>query len=480
LQKLPYILALNAIVGVLSIRNNRSVNFDQTKFFYTSEVFREEPRSLPILAEAEVIVLGGGPGGCGAGLAAARNGSRVVLVERFGCLGGTWTSGLLSSIMPFPHVKGIFGEIIARLDAAGGWYENGHWDPYESGPVDTSTASSWGHGGTYDAEILKRVLDEMIIEAGVEPLYFLQTVGVFRDGDRLKGVIVESKEGRFVIPAKIFIDASGDGDISHMAGVPTQYGREEDGQVQPMTLMFKMDGVEDSLAEASREADPRLEKTWQAAKRLGEITVPRENILLSRSPRPGEWVFNTTRILGLDGTRVRDVTLAMIEGRRQVEEISNFMRRHVPGFENARVSETAAHVGVRETRRVYCDYTLTKADILNGANFDDGIARGSWAIDIHNPGGEGTEIQNAGGKGYYEIPYRSIRARGIQNLLIASRCIDCTHEAHAAIRITPQIMAIGQAAGTAASICIQRGFEQIRDIDCKELRSILREQNANI
>ncbi len=442
--------------------------------------FLEPARTLPVLTDADVLVLGGGPGGCGAALAAARNGARVVVVERFGCLGGTWTSGLLSSIMPFPYVRGIFEEIIAKLHEAGGWYQNGQWDPYESGPVDADTVSAWGHGGTYDAEILKRVLDGMLVEAGIEPFFFMQTVGVIRDGDRVKGVIVESKEGRFVIPARMFIDASGDGDVCHWAGVPTQYGRESDGNVQPMTLMFRMDGVDDDLAEACRQADPRLESIWQAGKRSGEITIPRENVLLSRSPRAGEWVFNTTRILGLDGTRVRDVTRAMIEGRRQVEEIAAFMCRHVPGFKHARVSETAAHVGVRETRRVCCDYTVTGADIRNGAAFPDGIARGSWSIDIHNPGGEGTEIQNAGGKGYYEIPYRSIRARGTHNLLVASRCIDCSHEAHAAIRITPQVMAIGQAAGTAAAICLKQGLDHVRDVDVGELRRVLRAQNAYI
>lgn len=439
--------------------------------------FKEASRTLPVLAHADVLVLGGGPGGCGAAIAAARNGARTVIVERFGAFGGTWTSGLLSSIMPFPYVRGIFAEIIQELDKTGGWNESARWDPYESGAAE---AGGWGHGGVYDPELLKSLLDRMIEDAGVTPFFFLQVVSVFREGDRLQGVVVESKEGRFVMTADVFIDASGDGDVCHLAGVATDYGREEDGGVQPMTLMFKMDGVDDVAAEAHKQRDPRLADAWGAAKRAGEVSVPRENVLLARTPQKGQWVFNTTRILGLDGTRVRDVTQAMIAGRRQAFEIAAFMRKHIDGFAHARVCETGAHVGVRETRRVRCDYTMTERDILDAVSFADGIARGSWYIDIHNPSGEGTEIRPPSGNGYYEIPYRSLCAQGVENLLVASRCIDCSHEAHAAIRITPQVTAIGQAAGTAAALSVKNGLQSIRKVDAGLLRETLRSQNVCI
>ena len=441
--------------------------------------FRESARDLTVLAHADVLVAGGGPGGTAAAIAAARQGARVILVERFGAFGGTWTSGLLSSIMPFPFVRGLFAEVIGRLEAAGGWRPSAKEDPYEAGGHVLSVDSTpWGHGGTYDAETLKMVLDEMVVEAGVVPWFFLQIAGVFRKGNRVTGLVVESKEGRFAMTADYFIDATGDGDLCERAGIPTEYGRPSDGGVQPMTLMFKMAGVDDVRAGDACRRDPRLGMAWEAAKRAGEVTVPRENVLLSPSPRCGEWVFNSTRVLGKNGTKVRDVTEAMIEGRRQVREVAVFLRKYVPGFENARVSETAAHVGVRETRRVRCDHTLTAEDIVNGTTFPDGIARGSWYIDIHNPTGEGTEVRSPPPGCFYEIPFRCIRPQEVENVLVASRCLDCTHEAHAAVRITPQIVAIGQAAGTAAALCHQNRLIGTRSLDAEKLRTELRRQNA--
>ncbi len=443
-------------------------------------VFREPARQLEVLDHADVLVLGGGPGGVGAALAAARAGARVVLVERFGAFGGTWTSGLLSSIMPYPHVKGVFHEIVTRLEKNGGWRCAGRDDPYDwrtkSHRAPTRRPHGWG--GTYDAEKLKVVLDEMILEAGVVPYFFLVAAAVLRDRDQIRGVVVESKEGRRVITADLFIDATGDGDIAALAGVPVSAGRESDGEMQPMTMIFKMDGVDDAAATAACVDDPSLARAWQAAKRRGEVTVPRENVLLSPMPVPGQWVFNTTRIIGRDGTRVRDVSSAMIEGRRQVDEVARFLRRHIPGFAQARVSETAAHIGVRETRRVRCDYTITGEDLMRPVRFPDAVVRGNWAIDIHNPRGEGTDFRQLAEGAYFEIPYRSLCAHGIRNLLIASRCIDCTHEAHAAIRITPQVVAIGEAAGTAAAIAASSGTRCVRSLDIPSLQQSLRARGA--
>lgn len=429
--------------------------------------FYEEPaRKLPVIAEADVLVVGGGPGGIGAAVAAARNGAKTILVERFGSFGGTWTAGILSAIMPFPYVRGLFSEVVQLWVQAGGWNDNG-WG-----------ANSYGASGTYDSETAKVTLDRLVIEAGVTPFFFAQVAGVIREGSRVRGVIIESKEGRQVILAKMIIDSSGDGDVSVLAGVPADQGREEDGAVQPMTMIFKMTGVDDERALASKKADPDFTKAWQAAKARGEVTVPREDVLASRNPRPGEWNFNTTRIINKDGTKLRDVTDAMIEGRRQVAEVAAFLRRNIPGFENAVVTETAPHIGVRETRRIRGDYTVTTQDIVDVVPFEDCIARGNWFIDIHSPTGEGTvRIHPPAGK-WYEIPYRTIRAQGVDNLLVASRCIDSSHEAHAAIRITPQVMAIGEGAGTAAALCVKQGLNSTRELDAKLLRETLRKQGA--
>jgi hypothetical protein len=427
------------------------------------KTYQEPAKTLPVLDEADVLVLGGGPGGIGAAVAAARNGARTILIERFGSFGGTWTAGILSAVMPFPFVRGIFLEVVEGLEKRGGWA------PFSEKP---------GRGGTYDSEAAKVVLDELVVKAGVIPYFFLLVADVIREGDRVIGVIVEGKEGRQVVLGKQIIDASGDGDVCVRAGVPFEQGRESDGAVQPMTMIFKMDGVDTERALEAKRADMDFTRTWQAAKARGEVTVPREDVLAGANPRPGQWNFNTTRIVGKDGTKVRDVTEATIEGRRQVAEVAAFMRKNVPGFEHATVSETPSHIGVRETRRIYGDYTVTAQDIIDVVPFEDCIARGDWFIDIHSPTGEGTQrIHPPEGK-WYEVPYRSIRARGIENLLVASRCIDSSHEAHAAIRITPQVMAIGQAAGTAAALCVKNNLKSTRDLGAAELRETLRSQGA--
>lgn len=429
-----------------------------------NRTLHEQARDLPVLDEADVLVIGGGPGGIGASIAAARNGMRTILVDRFGTFGGTWTSGLVTSIMSFPFVRGVFEEISTRIAA-----HNSAWKNYGEG---------YGALANYDTEVAKYVLDQMVVEAGVRPYFFAQAASILMEGARIIGVVVESKQGRQVITGRQIIDASGDGDIAVMAGVAWQSGREEDGACQPMSLMFKVAGVDDERASAYVRQDPNMAKAWQAAKERGELSVPREDVLAGQLPRLGFWQVNGTRIIGKDATRLQDVTEAMIEGRRQVMEIANFFRKNIPGFEKSFVCETAPHVGVRESRRIRCDYEVSTEDIVNVRPFDDCIARGNWFIDIHNPAGSGTtRIHPPEGK-WYEIPYRSIRAQGVDNLLVASRCLDCSHEAHAAIRITPQVVAIGQAAGTAAALCIQNGLSSTRALEAAVLRDTLRKQSC--
>jgi len=436
---------------------------------------------LTVIDDDDVVVIGGGPGGVGAALAAARNGARTLVLERFGALGGTWTYGILSAIMDNTSVRGIFTEFQQEMEKRGGW----RW----------WRENDMSSGGNFDSEVAKVVLDDMASQAGVSIYYFAQVVHVFKsdDGRRVTGVVIQSKEGRHVVTGKIFIDASGDGDVSALAGVPYEIGREGDHALQPMSMIFKLDNVDTQRAWAYLVTDHNFSRAWQAAKARGEVTVPREDVLAAAMPKPGQWQFNATRLLGYDGTKLRDVSAATTEARRQVAEVTTFMRNNIPGFENAVVAETATHIGVRETRRIRCDYTMTGDDITQSRKHPDAIARGDWWIDIHNPEGEGiatgggavitqTEASKRGPAAgdWYEIPYRSTTAYGLDNLLIASRCLDSTHEAHAAVRASQQICAIGEGVGVAAAQAIARNLPTVRDVDIREVQGSLRKSGALI
>jgi hypothetical protein len=235
-----------------------------------------------------------------------------------------------------------------------------------------------------------------------------------------------------------------------------------------------MDNVDTPLALAYLNGDWGCCNAWKMAKERGELTVPRESVILNPAPKSGQWSFNSTRIQGCNGTKIKGVSAAMTEGRRQAAEVAAFMRQYIPGFENALLTETAAHIGVRETRRILCEYTITGEDIYNLKKHDDVIARGNWPVDVHNPDGANDSIRPIHYDGYYEIPYRSTTVAGVDNLLVASRCLDATHEGHAAVRASPQICAIGQGAGTAAAHMVARNLSTTRKVDVAEVQSAIR------
>jgi len=410
----------------------------------------------------DVIVCGGGPSGVAAAIAAARRGARTLLVERYGFCGGMATVALVNpwaghachdpldpdSGAPGSLIGGIFKEISLALHKGGGF----------------GSALS---DAAFDEELLKRVYDAALVEAGVTIRYHTYLTGVRLDGKRLIGIEVTSKGGPEVFFARDFVDGSGDGDLAAMAGCRFSVGRPEDGLTQAMTVSFRMANVDKREMIATgvlRKARALVEPFFQEALARGDLHYPYRNFIhFYDYPRPGILHFNMTRITHVSGLCASDLSHAEIEGRRQAYLIAGWLVENVPYFREAYVEKIACQVGVRETRHIHGLYTVTQEDIVKAKKFPDGIARSRYFIDIHNPAGAKDIHQQDGGKGkvrpgfgpppgdYYEVPFRSLITNDCPNVAVACRALSATHEASAAIRVMATMHAVGEAAGIAAA-----------------------------
>jgi hypothetical protein len=438
------------------------------------------------MREYDVLVVGGGNAGCAAALAAARNGARVLLVERYGFLGGTATASMVGPWMTFHSgddriVGGIAQEMVERLVALGG--SPGHLHD-ASDYVPTITP--------FDPEIHKALLFEMMGESGVRLLlhaWFLDTS--VADG-RVAAARFATVGGIVEVSAGRTIDATADAYVAASAGVPTQQG-DARGRVQPASLMFRLSHVD--LAALSTYVRQRPEQMrsslkthertpesltavaglyelWDAARARGAVDVPRELVSFFATPYADEVTVNMTRVVGIDPLDPDDLTRAEVEARAQVMQLLDFFRRDVPGFARARIAATATQIGVRESRRIVGEYTLTADDVLAARTFDDAVARSAYPIDIHNPSGTGTTTRRLAPGASYEIPYRCLVPLLVDDLLVAGRCISTTHEALASTRLTPTVMTLGQAAGTAAALSLREGVTP-RALDPRLLRERL-------
>jgi hypothetical protein len=424
----------------------------------------------------DVIVMGGGPSGTMAGIAAARSGARTLVVEQHGFFGGSLTAMGVGPMMSFHNnagvqvVEGLPQELIERLIARGA--SPGH---VEDSTTYCTTVTP------FDSEYLKIELEQMLREAGADVLFHTQLGDVQLDGDgRITEVVLCNKAGLTAYSASVFVDASGDGDLAARAGAQFVMGREEDAATQPMTMNLKVanvdtervrryaldhpgdfifaHGVEQGLARLRRT--PRLslagfKKAWEAAKARGEVDVPRDHVLFFETATPGVVIVNTSRVQGLDATDPAQLSNAEMIGRQQCAQIFDFLRRHCPGFENAVRMDASPQIGVRESRHVRGLYTLTAEDLADQRIFPDPVALGGYPIDIHSPASAETDSIHFAEGTTYQIPMRSLLVAKPENLVIAGRCISATHEAMAAFRVTPIAMAIGQAAGTIAAAAVR-------------------------
>ena len=451
--------------------------------------------SIPYYYTPEIAVVGGGPAGVCAAIAAARTGAKVLLIESGNCLGGMATIGQVNPFMTsFDKsgenmiIRGLFAEIIDRLVARGAAIQPRDVPPGQS--FTSYITVGHNHTAPFDAEVLKVVLDEMCEEAGVQVLFHSSFISPIMEGNAVRGLVSATKAGLRAVSAQMVIDCTGDADVAFRSGVPCEMGDEASGRIQPATMFFRIGNVDlakvDADIEANRDNFYRKNGVnyrsfhWRVseARENGDWDLQRVSIGMFRGVREDEWNINTSRIMGVDGTDPDSVTQAEITGRKQVQEIFRFLKKYVPGCENAILESTPAHVGIRETRHIKGEYVLNTDDVLQGNVPDDSILLAANSIDVHGRYGpmsnEYVTVENGE---YYGVPYRCLVPLNVENLLVAGRCVSATSEAAGAIRVMPPCMALGQAAGTAAALALKNDVS-VRNLDTALLKETLKKQNA--
>ena len=432
----------------------------------------------------DVVVAGGGPAGINAAIASGRAGAKTLLIERYGFLGGMSTIALVYPWMTFHTIsgkqviKGIAQELVERLMDIGG--SPGHL---------RDTVGFTYSVTPYHPEKYKLLALDMLEEAGVEVLVHSFVDQVETEGNLITALNLTTKSGPIRVFAKRFIDTTGDADVAYLSGAPCLKGRDLDHKTQPMTMKFRMRGVNLEKVKESMKAHPNnfykktpielldeipLTGVQGFYKEWNESGVPinRDQVLFFAGPEDDEVLVNCTRVQGLDGTDVFDLSAGEKEGRKQVLMMAEFLQQKIPGFEKASISAVGTQIGIRETRRIDGQYVLTIADVVEGRKFEDTIALSGYPIDIHDPSGKGVQAKDIEGDGSYGIPYRCLVPKKMDNLLVAGRCISTTHEALATTRLTPSAMATGQAAGTAAALSITDHVAP-KDINITKLRKHL-------
>lgn len=438
----------------------------------------------------DVIVCGAGTSGMIAAIAAKRNGASTLIVEQTALLGGTNVISLVGPFMTFHDgnnqvVKGIADEIISRLKEQN--FSLGHIKD----PIDFCATVT-----PFDVEGLKQLYFDIVEEEGIDCLFHSFIHKVIMEDNKIVGIEVINKTGVMQIYADVIIDATGDGDVCMLAGVDYILGRSKDNKSQPMTMLFTMGNVDFDEIKEYMKAHPEdfaLAKDYdfqylgvsgffskvKEAMEKNDFDLPRDRVLFFEDVYKNQVTINMTRVLNLSAVDAVDLSKAEIEGRKQIKKAVKFLKDYIPGFKNAYVIRTPNAIGKRESRHIIGDYILTKEDVIEKREFADSIAVGAFPIDIHSPDGKSILEHVTGSNKAYEVPYRILLPKGIENLLVTGRCVSSTHEANASLRVGAHVMALGQAAGTAAALAIKEKVTP-RDLDIKLLQNTLVSQGQVI
>lgn len=443
----------------------------------SSRTITEPARQLPIYGEYDVAVLGGGPAGIAAAVAAARAGRRTLLIERYGFLGGMGTAagvtnfcGLHANVFGEMHrvVQGVASDLLARIDRLGGLNA-----PH------LILGKSFAQA--YDTAAYKIAADDLLAAHKVDIIFHALGAGVVMDQSRrIDALLVETKGGRQAVRADIFIDCSGDGDLAAWAGAPFEVG-DSNGHMLYPSMMFRLNGIDPERAGEAWRTIPALMEQAEAA---GTHKFPRKGAIVRPQKSQIEWRVNFTQLAREDGSAVNgldpdQLTRGEIEGRRQAAAAFEFLRT-VPGFEKSYIVDLPPQLGIRETRRVRGGYQLSGEDVLGCVSFEDSIGVNGWPMEQHIAGDVVFRFPPIPqSRGFNELPYRMLVPEGVDNLLMAGRCASMTHEGQSAARVSGACFAMGEAAGSAAALALS-GNTIPRDIAVEKLQQALQEQGAFI
>lgn len=421
------------------------------------------------LPKTDVLVIGSGSAGATAAIAAAQEGVSVTLAERCGFMGGTSTAVLDTFCGFYVYSKDGPGRKIV-----GGIPDRVVEGLFERNKAIIRSSTYWRAGNviTYCPHTLKVIWEQLALEAGVRLLYHTYVLDtLIRDG-RVMGVIAATKGGLIRLEADVIIDASGDADVAFRAGVPCE--TPQDQSVQALTTTFRLANVD--VKRALQTAESALHEKMEEARGSGAYNLPRAGGDIYPSPLTGLIATNITRLSGIDPTDPIQLTHAEIEGRQQALEYTRFLCERIPGYENAYLAGLSTQIGIRESRRIFGEYRLTRQDVLEAQRFDDAIAECGWPFEDHGVG-DATQVEYLAEGQTYDLPFRCLVPQQVEGLLVAGRCLSADHDAHASVRVMAQCMAMGQAAGVAAAIVTAGGLS-VHEIPITELQTRLRDIGA--